>query len=53
VVLETTVLHWESPEAELGTTVPLRERPEVTLVQFGILWEHPSKKWDSPRNLLG
>jgi hypothetical protein len=39
VVLETTMLH--------------RERPEVTLAQFGILLEHPSKRWDSIRNLLG
>jgi hypothetical protein len=33
--------------------VLLRESPEVTLVQFAILWEHHSKRWDSIGNLLG
>jgi hypothetical protein len=36
-----------------GAAMPQQERPEVMLVQFGILWEHSSKRWDSTRNLLG
>jgi hypothetical protein len=31
------MLRRERPEAVLGVVVPWRERPEVTLVQFGIL----------------
>jgi hypothetical protein len=38
-MLEITVLHWE--------------RPEVILARFGILWEHPSKRWGTTGNLLG
>jgi hypothetical protein len=53
VVLEATVLHRERPEAMLCVAIPRQERPEVTLVQFGILWEHPSKRWDSTGNFLG
>jgi hypothetical protein len=53
VVLEAIVLHWKRPEAMLCVAIPRQERPEVTLVQFGNLWEHPSKRWDSTRNLLG
>jgi hypothetical protein len=39
MVLEVAVLH--------------RERLKAELVPFGILWEHPSKRRDSTRNLLG
>jgi hypothetical protein len=31
------VLRRQRPEAMLGVTMPRRGRPEVTLVQFGIL----------------
>jgi hypothetical protein len=53
VVLEANVLCRETSEAMLGATMPRWERSEVTLVQFGIMWEHPSKRWDSTGNLLG
>jgi hypothetical protein len=33
------------PKAMLEITMLHRERPEVTLARFGILWEHPSKRW--------
>jgi hypothetical protein len=39
MVLVVAVLHWGRSKAEL--------------VPFGILWEHPSKRWDSTGNLLG
>jgi hypothetical protein len=37
----------------LEITVLRRERPEVMLARFGILWEHPSKIWGTTGNLLG
>jgi hypothetical protein len=37
VVLEATVLRWERLDAMLGVTMPRQERPEVKLLQFGIL----------------
>jgi hypothetical protein len=42
----------QRPEAMLRVTMLWRERPEVKLARFGILWEHPSKRWDSTGNLL-
>jgi hypothetical protein len=39
MVLEVAVLH--------------RGRSKAELVPFGILLEHPSKRWDSAGNLLG
>jgi hypothetical protein len=39
MVLEVAVLHQERSKAELAP--------------FGILCEHPSKRWDSTGNLLG
>jgi hypothetical protein len=52
-VLEATVLCRGRPEAMLGPAMPRWKRLEVTLVLFGILWEHPSERWDSTGNLLG
>jgi hypothetical protein len=43
----------QGPNVVLEATVLRRERPEVMLARFGILWEHPSKRWDSTGNLLG
>jgi hypothetical protein len=43
----------QRPEAILEITVLHRQRPEVRLAQFGILWEHPSKIWGTTGNLLG
>jgi hypothetical protein len=43
VVLEAIELRRGSPEDMLGAAKLRWKRAEVTLAQFGILWEHSSK----------
>jgi hypothetical protein len=43
----------ERPNMVLEVVVLHRGRSKAELVPFGILLEHPSKRWDSTGNLLG
>jgi hypothetical protein len=43
----------QRPNMVLEVPVLHRERSKAELVPFGILWEHPSKRWDSTENLPG
>jgi hypothetical protein len=43
----------QGPNAALEIVMLHRGKLEMTLVRFGILWKHPSKRWDPTGNLLG
>jgi hypothetical protein len=43
----------ERPNMVLEVVVLHQGRSKAEMVPLGILWEHPSKIWDSKENLLG